>query len=374
MSKIRIGTNAISYLEKRNFIDLPYSEIEFVKVKDYYKILTYLRFKLTKKTFPDHLYSFKDGGLNKVDILHFFSALSKGEKPWVVTSSVPLPRWTKNHAKGIQLLANDSCKKIILISDICKQRQLAELEKYPDYKDKIIPKITVLHPSQNPLIKSYSDKKLSKEKIVFSLVGHQILIKGGLETLRTFSRLHQEGFNVQLNLVSLLHSVDYLKNENSANELNEVKTIVASSPSWLNYFPSMPNDKVIELLKTSHVALLPSYGDSYGYSVLESQACGCPVISTDIVALPEINNEDCGWIINVPKLEFGKPDVYSLEKHLKFSQTIENQLYNTIISILNNRHQIELKGNNALNRIINKHNPTERALYLENLYRSILNK
>ena len=42
-------------------------------------------------------------------------------------------------------------------------------------------------------------------------------------------------------------------------------------------------------MATSHIGLLPTYNDSYGYSVIEFFSYGCPVITTNILALPEIN-------------------------------------------------------------------------------------
>lgn len=53
-------------------------------------------------------------------------------------------------------------------------------------------------------------------------------------------------------------------------------------------------------MKKSDVGLLPTWADTYGYSVLEFQACGCPVISSNTRGLPEINNNEAGWIINMP--------------------------------------------------------------------------
>ncbi|MFW2788163.1 glycosyltransferase, partial [Acinetobacter baumannii] len=63
-----------------------------------------------------------------------------------------------------------------------------------------------------------------------------------------------------------------------------------------------------------HIGLLPTWADTFGYSVLEFQACGCPVISTDVRALSEINNNDIGWLINVDKNKYGEIVVDSYSK------------------------------------------------------------
>ncbi len=49
-------------------------------------------------------------------------------------------------------------------------------------------------------------------------------------------------------------------------------------------------------MRTADIGMLPSYADTYGFSVLEAQA-GNAVITTDIRALPEVNNPAVGWLI-----------------------------------------------------------------------------
>ena len=63
---------------------------------------------------------------------------------------------------------------------------------------------------------------------------------------------------------------------------------------WISYVPKLTNNETLELMKKSHIGLLPTYADTYGYSVLEFQAAGCPVITTNVRALPEINNNNLG--------------------------------------------------------------------------------
>lgn len=67
-------------------------------------------------------------------------------------------------------------------------------------------------------------------------------------------------------------------------------------------------------MKNSHVGLLQTWSDTYGYSVLEFQACACSVITTDLRALPEINNNEVGWLIELPKNIF-KELVLEDEEH-----------------------------------------------------------
>ncbi|MFH4294310.1 glycosyltransferase, partial [Acinetobacter baumannii] len=74
----------------------------------------------------------------------------------------------------------------------------------------------------------------------------------------------------------------------------------------IKIYSNVDNNKVIEMIREHHIGLFPTWADTFGYSVLEFQACGCPVISTDVRALSEINNNDIGWLINVDKNKYGE--------------------------------------------------------------------
>jgi glycosyltransferase involved in cell wall biosynthesis len=121
------------------------------------------------------------------------------------------------------------------------------------------------------------------------------------------------------------------------------------------------------------VALLPSYAESYGYSILEAQACGCPVITTDIGAMPEINNNCCGWVINLPKRDYGGKSLgrsryNTADGRREISTVIKSQLEKIILSILDNPQSLEDRRDPALNRIRKEHDPRTHAAELKRIY------
>lgn len=374
MNKIKIGVCAKSYLEKRNFIDLPYTiPIEFIKKYDFYKPYNHLLFKLFNKINPDVHFKFYDHILNRnVNAFHFFGSIYFGKKPWFVTSSVILPRWTQNKELAYKQLLKNNCRKIIMLSNITYNRQLYEFEKNKINTADIREKLTVLHPAQKQIITSY-DEKFLPEKISFIIAGHRILGKGGYEVLKVFKDIYNKYKHIELNIISKLHIAEFLKNEETENRLKEVKKMIEEGKNkYINYFEELPNEKVLALMKKTHVALLPSYDDTYGYTVLEAQACGCPIVTTDIMAFPEINNNNIGWILEVPKIDFGRPDAFSLKKYNNFSAILEEKLKTVITDIIENPNQIRKKGINALKKISEMHNPEKNALFLQNLYNSVL--
>ncbi len=129
---------------------------------------------------------------------------------------------------------------------------------------------------------------------------------------------------------------------------------------------------MLELLKNADVGLLPTWADTYGLSVLEAQASGCPVITTNVRALPEINNNHVGWLIKVPKDELGEAIYATDEDRQKLSQSIQSGLESDIRSIVADPSVIALKGQAALDQIRAEHDPQAYAESLRQIYRAAL--
>jgi glycosyltransferase involved in cell wall biosynthesis len=151
-------------------------------------------------------------------------------------------------------------------------------------------------------------------------------------------------------------------------DLHKARSIIKAHPHRIHHFNSLPNSQVLEILKKSHIGLLPTYGDTFGYSVLEAQGCGCPVITTNIRAMPEINDNRRGWMIEVPKDRWGNGWLYTPAEREEFSYIIRENLYKIIDNIISHPRQIAEKGNRSLKHIAENHNPEDAARQLEHIY------
>lgn len=120
-------------------------------------------------------------------------------------------------------------------------------------------------------------------------------------------------------------------------------------------------------MRNAHIGLLPTIGDTFGFSVLEMQASGCPVVTTNREAMPEINNSKTGWIIDTNSINVMHKDDYgnySNEEINTFMQQIDEQLVMTLVNIFNNRTGIVEKAIASLHKIQNDNSP---ILYEEKL-------
>ena len=105
-----------------------------------------------------------------------------------------------------------------------------------------------------------------------------------------------------------------------------------------------------------------------GYSVLEMQACGCPVITTDIRALPEMNNEKCGWLIRVPKHPSTEA-VYETNEDLEnLKKTVRQGIDSILHEIMEEPEKIRYKGKCCIDRIRACHSPQKYECFLSELY------
>ena len=233
----------------------------------------------------------------------------------------------------------------------------------------------VLHPPQKLIIDNIASKpKLDKEnpKLIFTFVGNEFFRKGGREVLNVFKKICVQHPNIKLNIISNF-SPDSYASATTKQDVEQLKNEFPELPANIHILGSIKNEQVLKILCNSHVALLPTYADTYGYFVLEAQACGCPVISTDIRALPEINNNECGWVINVPKDENGNAIINTREQRLAFSEKLQAQLEALIKDTINAPSIISIKAQKSIDRIIEHHSPKKFANKLNSIYSEALN-
>lgn len=384
------------YTHLRYILDkLP--EAEYVPVKDWYSFLRrgalFLNRRLGKPLFQtfDLNNQFDDFELNKVDILHFSNGISYGRTPWVTQFETVVPRFSslmqRYHgkdktpikmtplvARGFEALAHPACKQIIALSACAAEMQRDLLSELPaENRETVMKKLIVLHPPQELLREQVEARHYdSGNPIRFILVGAGFFRKGGRETLLAFEKLIREGqAPIKLIIVSSLRLEPYAAHETEFDRQWALE-FIRDHADWIEYYDDLPNEEVLDLIKTCDIGLLPTWADTYGASVLEAQACGCPVISTDIRALPEINNTNVGWLIHVPKNDMGEALYSTAEERVKLSEQIQSGLEAIIRGIVADPSVIATKGQASIERIKAFHDPQDYADRLRSIYQAAL--
>lgn len=388
--KIGIITNNYNAIRNiNNKTSNVYLRINFLNKNAYLRlIIKWCRKIFTIKHNYSHLESFSgfffDGFF--YDAAHFFNNISFSKHPWITTFETTAPYFRKEIdeyinadmnfsaiqnkkyiSRSIKAIASKSCKKLIALSKCSMNIEMNLISNFPQYEDIIKNKLIQLYPPQELKIFNIDEKPIAdNNKIRFMFVGREFYRKGGLEILRCFEMLSR-AFNFELVIVSsLINDMPYIFPIQT--EIEAKKIIKENNGTWLTYFSELENESVIGLMKSAQVGLLPTYSETFGYSVLEFQACGCPVISTDVRALLEINNNCAGWIIPVgEKKQCG--EVLNLRKLID-SKIIEKALTQIVIDIIQDPVSLNLKVTKCIDRIEKQHSPELFKNMLTTLYSS----
>jgi glycosyltransferase involved in cell wall biosynthesis len=363
-------------LERRNFLELPFEKYEFRKVWDVYQVANFIRWKITGE-FDWRLNFTHSGALSmafyrNVRLLHFMNSISVSTTPWVSTYETLIPRYWRVDERHIELLAGKACKKLIAVSTCTQDLQVRMLRgRFPAFLDAIRPKLVVLQPSQRPLLTSVDERSYCQSgSLVLTLCGTEITRKGLVEVLDAVDEVRRRGAEVRLNLIGLVDAISYPYTITES----DVRTLLAriAGADHVKHYPSIPNDQVLDIMSRTDLGLLPSYHDSHGYSVLEFQASGCPVVTSNIRALPEINTADTGWLIELPLDEQREVVMRTPAEEAEVRATLRRGLIEAIEAALNSPPVLRSKGEAALARIRRDHHPVEKAQFIESIYDSIV--
>ena len=325
---------------------------------------------------------FADKNLEKVDLIHAWNQTCKTDKPWIVSLETKLPHCvdaeygalTKAYTRytsrrDLELIRKENCRKIICFC----QNTYNELEtsiKSIDKSawDEVKNKTTVLIPPQRRLIGEQEiEEKFRGDDWRLVFIGGDFWIKGGVELILALKELRKK-HDFTLTLVStmeiyhqMVHNPYY-----SADEIQTMRDMVRNEP-WIQYHSKLDNRSVLKIMKRSHIGLFPSYGDTFGYVTLEMQASGCPVITTDINALPEINNNEVGWICNITGTE-----PFEGVKAPRVRAILQKQIADALDEALSNRDLVIGKAVKAANRVEREFSEDEFSSKMYEIYSGAL--
>lgn len=385
---MKIGILSKNYAAQRLFLD-KLSECQYKDVRFYNWCLWknahlwWLKAIGKLKMSPEEMvarlfYDFKMIIPTGCDVFHFFNCINLGKhSKWVISveSGVPWPvsvtrcvesedadlssiAQDKYVERRIKALANSNCLGLLALSHCTENIQREIIKQFPQYESLIAEKLITLLPPQKLIIDDVKDKGLTwskEESLTFIYVGSDFYRKGGRETVLVLSELHKR-YSFKLILISSM-AVDEKRYMRTENDEKESKCLIEKNKDWIEYYDRLPNTEVLEKMKKAHVCLLPTWMDTFAYSVLEAQACGTPVISTSLRALTEINNEHVGWLIDVPVNRLNNPLHLTKEQQNLFSEKLLHGLRDKLEYVLQHREEIKDKAMKCLVKIKDYHSP-----------------
>lgn len=135
----------------------------------------------------------------------------------------------------------------------------------------------VANPIDCAIVDSTSvERHVSNRKEVL-FVGHVIEAKGIFELVEVCQSIP----DIQLKLIGPVTS----------ETRKQVEQIVAE-PQRLIIQGELPNEQIMEAMKSCSIFALPSHSEGFPYVILESMACGCAIVTTNVGAISKMLEED----------------------------------------------------------------------------------
>jgi glycosyltransferase involved in cell wall biosynthesis len=199
--------------------------------------------------------------IGQIDIYHssdWLQAPSKAKKVTTYHDVIPLkyPEWSVKevvdvHRKRLSIVEGE-IDMVIAVSEATKN-DLLEVSRIP--KEKIV----VIHEGVGQQFTTQSLEDIERFKKKMNLPEHFVLAIGGVGIRRNLERVKKV---VQQHLVITGETI-----------------------------PHVANDEMPLLYAGADVLLYPSFYEGFGLPVLESMACGTPVITSDLSATKEISGD-----------------------------------------------------------------------------------
>ncbi|HOY79360.1 MAG TPA: hypothetical protein PLN33_16205 [Hyphomonadaceae bacterium] len=267
------------------------------------------------------------------DLLHAFNRVPLGPTPFVIGFESHMPRAFGREGGAIaktltsQLLSKH-CRRIVPMSQAAKTTFLQQHQDNPRL-DELKAKMVVRLPNiMLPEMQDWFDPNEKMEELRVLFVGGHFARKGGIVGAKLAKKARAAGLPIHVTIVSVLdcnaHWIDP-----SRGEFFEPYIKMLDAPN-VTFYKGAPNAKVLELAKNTHLSLLATLGDTFGYSAIEGMSRYTPVIGTSVSALPEFIDNENGIMLPLETNSVGewkhvaRPDRDTPEFEKVYADTLED--------------------------------------------------
>jgi teichuronic acid biosynthesis glycosyltransferase TuaC len=144
---------------------------------------------------------------------------------------------------------------------------------------------SVFHPGDRVEARKKLQIGAAVEAVVY--IGRMDVNKGLRELVEAAASLHAERPNLEV----------YLVGEGPDRPLIEGAIQAHNASAYIHALPGCAPSEVAVWMAAADLVTLPSYMEGCPNVVLESLACGRPVVATQVGGIPEIMNDECGRLV-----------------------------------------------------------------------------
>lgn len=235
----------------------------------------------------------------------------------------------------------------------------------------IINKTEVVYPAIRKINNKFLNKKNDKTNILF--LGRDFILKGGIQLINVFERLQNKFDNLKLTIISNFYEVD--SQFDPLNQKNILKKRIENNPNIVLTGKLRRNLVLKKYYPKADIFVLPTISDAFGFSLLEAQAFGLPIVSTNQHAIPEIiENEKSGLLIDIKNNKFyndpnkfkNNNDKYLIPKDL--NDKLTNGIYDNLKRLIEDDSLRKRLGRNAIFNARTKFSFEKRNKIMKKIY------
>lgn len=252
------------------------------------------------------------------DILILQAAKKKGLKTCIHFHFGRIPQLANKCGWEWKLLL-----KVISIADtaiVMDKMSLSTLEDIGYQNVVLIP-----NPISEEVEKTVENTTAKRIDRLLLFAGHCIPTKGVFELVSVCKNIP----NIRLRMIGAI----------SDNMRKQLIEIAGDQDNWLDIKGQVPFKETIREMKSCDVFVLPTYTEGFPNVILESMACGCPIIASSVGAIPEMLEEEEGR-------HYG----------ILIDPQNEMNLKTAILTLLSNDNLKVECGNNARKRVYTRYN------------------
>lgn len=237
---------------------------------------------------------------HNADLVHAFNRVPIGEKKYVISFESHLPRRFRFESDNAYTkwmtdeIAGSHCRRIIALSHYARREFLAQIKDTRAAK-KLEAKLFVRHPNAelgadvDPLAEQLSQGRM--DEMVITFVGAHFARKGGCVATLLAKKALDENLPLRVQIVSSLKVGKTVWTDPTSEAFFKPYLDLLNLPN-VTHYESLPNDEVRQMLGRSHFGFLPTFADTFGYSIIEAMAEHTPSIGTPVQAIPEFLQHD----------------------------------------------------------------------------------